>query len=866
MTSSAWSTHRLAEFVASVSPSATEAAAARAAVQRAAETLDADVAAIMAGGKLLAAVGYPEGTEPVAELSRIRPGDRDSRLEVPGVGWCPVAAAGLAYPPGATLVLARTPGLTPQEAALLEAMARITAMTMTMLSVLDHERAAREEAGRLAREQAALRRVATLVARGALPDEVFAAVAEEVGSALPAADFAMVTRYDPDRGVEVVGGWSRAGGVELVGRRSVLGGENVSTLVFERNAPARVDDHLIDGTDALTADAREMGMRSSAGAPISVEGRLWGVMIVASTRENTLPPGTEDRLAEFTGLVATTIANTQARQEVSALADEQAALRRVATLVARGEPPREVFAAVAREVGRLLPSGLTLIGRYEDGAVTGIAGWNATGEPVQTTARVQIGGRNVTTAVYQTGRPARLDSYADASGDTAADARERGFSSAVGAPISVEGRLWGIIVAASTDGQMMPPNTEERLGYFTELMATAIANAEAREELRRIAEEQAVLRRVATLVAQGAPPAAVFDAVTEEVGRLLPVDVTVLGRYDPDGYLARVSMWNGTPDPVPDGGRSRLGGRNVSTLVFETGQSARIDDLGGDSGPGSVPWRSAGFHSVVGAPISIEGRLWGVMVVLSRSDEPLPAGTEARLAGFTELVATAIANAEAHSELTASRARIVATADQTRRRIERDLHDGAQQRLVTLALQLRAAQAGVPPQLDRVTGDLDRVAVGLSVMLDELREFARGIHPAILAKGGLGPALKTLARRSAIPVTLDVRTRERLYEQIEVTAYYVVSEALANAAKHAKASAVHVQVDTTGGALRLDVRDDGVGGADPARGSGLIGLKDRVEANGGTFRLKSRYGEGTQLLIELPIRSLDLNAREGSVS
>jgi len=240
--------------------------------------------------------------------------------------------------------------------------------------------------------------------------------------------------------------------------------------------------------------------------------------------------------------------------------------------------------------------------------------------------------------------------------------------------------------------------------------------------------------------------------------------------------------------------------------------------------------------------------------VMSTSAEPLPPDTEGRLAGFSELVATAIANAQAHAELTASRARIVATADQTRRRIERDLHDGAQQRLVTLALQLREAQAEVPPQLDRLNAELDRVAIGLSSTLDELREFARGIHPVILAKEGLTPALQTLARRSSIRVKLDMRTPERLPDHVEIAAYYVISEALANAAKHARASVVHVQVEATGGVLRLDVRDDGVGGADPARGSGLIGLRDRVEAVGGAFRVKSRHGEGTHLLIELPVR------------
>ena len=321
MDHSAWSTQQLAEFVASVSACTSEAAAALVAVERASEALDADVAAIVCGGELIAAVGYAEGTEPVGELTRIRPGAPDSWLNVPGAGRCPATAAGLAYPPGATLVLARARGLTRQETGLLRGMARTAAMTMRMLSVLDDERAAREEVERLAREQAALRRVATLVATAVSSEEIFAAVAKEVGNALPAADFAMVGRYDADHIVEVVGGWNRAGGLALVGRRSVLGGKNVSTLVFEGNGPARVDDHLVEGSESLTTAARELGMRSSAGAPISVQGRLWGVMVVASTREHALLPDTEYRLAEFTKLVATTIANTQARQEVGALAD-----------------------------------------------------------------------------------------------------------------------------------------------------------------------------------------------------------------------------------------------------------------------------------------------------------------------------------------------------------------------------------------------------------------------------------------------------------------------------------------------------------------------------------------------------------------
>jgi signal transduction histidine kinase len=530
----------------------------------------------------------------------------------------------------------------------------------------------------------------------------------------------------------------------------------------------------------------------------------------------------------------------------------------VATLVARGEPPRTVFTAVAEEVGRLLPADLTLIGRFEGDTVSGVAGWSSTGEPVPIAERVKMGGRNVTEMVFTTGRPARMDSYADSSGPVAADARGRGITSSAGAPINVEGRLWGAMVAASTHGQRLPPYTEDRLADFTELVATAIANAEARAELRRVAVEQAALRRVATLVARGASASTLFGAVTEEITLLLAADATVLSRYDPDGYLTRVGRWSRPGVRLPPGERSPLGGRNVSTMVFQTGQAARLDNYGDDAGDAAA-WIAAGLRSSVGVPISVEGRLWGVVVAVSMSVEPLPADASARLAGFTELVATAIANAQAQAELTASRARIVATADQTRRRIERDLHDGAQQRLVSLALQIRAAQADVPPELGKLHTELNRVAAGLTSTLDELREYARGIHPAILAEGGLAAALRALARRSPVPVTLDVRAAERLPERVEVTAYYVVSEALANAAKHAEASAAHIEVEQTGEAIRLTVRDDGIGGADPAHGSGLVGLGDRVAAIGGTLTIRSPAGEGTTLLAELPVRPLRLS-------
>jgi signal transduction histidine kinase len=325
-------------------------------------------------------------------------------------------------------------------------------------------------------------------------------------------------------------------------------------------------------------------------------------------------------------------------------------------------------------------------------------------------------------------------------------------------------------------------------------------------------------------------------------------------RYESDGTLTFVAQWGGAVARFPVGSRWTLGGHNLGTLVFETGRSARVDSYAdSSSGALGVGIREAGLRSAVATPIIVQGRLWGVIAAGSIREEPLPLDTEARLASFTELVATAISNAENLAELTASRARVVAAADQTRQRIERDLHDGAQQRLVSLALALRAAQAAVPPGLGDLRGELAHVSEGLVSVMDDLREMARGIHPGILSEGGLAPALKMLARRSAVPVQINVHADPRLPERVEIAAYYVVSEALTNAAKHAHASVVQVSAETAGQVLHLHVRDDGTGGADPARGSGLIGLKDRVEALAGTITVDSPAGAGTSLHAELPL-------------
>jgi len=535
--------------------------------------------------------------------------------------------------------------------------------------------------------------------------------------------------------------------------------------------------------------------------------------------------------------------------------EEQAALRRVATLVARGGPPEEVFSAVGEEAGRLLGADYTMIGRFDaDGSRTVVATWSSAGAAFPVGNRERLGGWNVPTLVFQTQRAARIDDFDDASGPIAEANRQFGFRAAVGVPVVVEGGLWGAIVVDSRAGPL-PAGTEARLAGFTELAATAIANAQARVELRGFADEQAALRRVATLVAHAAPPGEVFTAVTEEAGRLLHADHAGMGRYDSDGTTTIVASWSSTGPAFPAGTQWTLGGQNLYTLVFRTGRAARIDDYADASGPLAELARELGLRAGVGVAVNVEGQLWGVMALSSRRGS-VPTGTEARLAGFTELAATAIANAEAQDALTASRARIVATADATRRRIERNLHDGAQQRLVCLTLDLRAAEADLSAGAGGVPEQLDRVAAGMDGLLEDLREIARGLHPGILADGGLRPALKTLARRSAVPVHLDVQVEGRLPDQVEVAAYYTVAEALTNIAKHARASVVDVQVTAVDGVLRVFVRDDGRGGADFSDGSGLVGLKDRAEALGGHLKLASPVGEGTTLEITLPIGGL----------
>jgi signal transduction histidine kinase len=378
----------------------------------------------------------------------------------------------------------------------------------------------------------------------------------------------------------------------------------------------------------------------------------------------------------------------------------------------------------------------------------------------------------------------------------------------------------------------------------------------AAELARVLADQQASLRRVATLVARGASPSEVFCVVARELAGCLGVRNAAVFRYEP-GAAAVLLAARGESGlkTTPVGEQFSHASESVAATVLRTGRAARTDSHEFAPGSAAANIGELGLRSEVGAPIVVDGRVWGAAVVGSSRPQSLPPDTEALVGDFADLVATAIANDETRAELTTSRSRIVAAGDEARRRFERDLHDGAQQRLVSLGLELRAAEASVPAELQPLKEQISDVVGGLAGVSEDLREISRGIHPANLSKGGFGPALETLGRRSTVPVELDLRVDRQLPESAEVAAYYIVAEALTNAAKHAQASQVTVRVEADDASLHLSIRDDGVGGADTAKGSGLTGLIGRVEALGGTLAIASHTGNGTSLLVQIPLEA-----------
>jgi signal transduction histidine kinase len=371
-------------------------------------------------------------------------------------------------------------------------------------------------------------------------------------------------------------------------------------------------------------------------------------------------------------------------------------------------------------------------------------------------------------------------------------------------------------------------------------------------EVGKLAQEQTALRRVATLVAAEAGQDEIFDAVSKQCARVLGAGAAAVFRFDGDGATI-VGRYDREGIPVFElGATVPLGPHSAVGRVHATGEPARIDDYSEVPGEVAELMRQARLRATVAAPVTVAGGCWGAVAVTTPRAEPFPPESEARLRDFCELVSLAIESAEARDELSRSRARIVEAADTERKRLERNLHDGAQQRLVSLALNLRLARAKLPADPDLAEQLLQDSAVELDSALRELRELARGLHPAVLTEHGLRRALDVLVERAPFPVAVDAPA-ERLPERIETAAYYIVSEALANSAKHADAQRGRVFVRREDGAVTVEVRDDGRGGADLAGGSGLVGLRDRAEALGGALELESAPDLGTTIRARLPL-------------
>jgi PAS domain S-box-containing protein len=712
------------------------------------------------------------------------------------------------------------------------------------------EREVRDRDETLTAQQASLRSVATLVAGGAASAEVCTAVAREVASLLDLQVVA-VSRYDADGAATVIGVCSDRPQPFATGTRWPLDGHTIFSQVKQVGGPARVEDYA-ELTGAIADAARTNGIRSGAGAPIIVDGRVWGVMATWGWDGEPLPDRIEDRLAGFTALIAAAFSNTASRDEVTRLADEQAALRRVATLVARQSSPAEVFGAVADEVARLLGTAAVGMLRFEpDGTASLVAQSDTPWDPPPLGTRFHLEGENVVSAVLRTRKASRLDDWTNASGAVADMARSLRIRSTVASPIVVEGRLWGTMIAATSQSEPLPAGTESRLGAFTEMVATAIANAEARGEVHRLAEEQAALRRVATLVAEGAAPTDVFDAVVAEVAQLFGAAQVGLMRFEGSDEITIIAHRGQDPTLVRAGLRLPLDGESVTARVLHTGRSARLNVYDERSGTIADIAHRSEVNMTVGAPIVVDGALWGVMTASWTGQDVPPSDAEERLAEFAELVHTAIANADSRDQLMASRARVLTAGDDARRRVVRDLHDGAQQRLVHTIVSLKVAQRALRDDGQRVesllAAALDHAEQGNA----ELRELAHGILPSALTTGGLRAGVDSLVSRLGLPVEMDV-TATRLPPEVEASVYFVLAEALTNVVKHSQATRAQVTVAVADRTLRVEVRDDGIGGADP-EGLGLQGMADRVAALGGSLHIDTSRAGGTRLAAELPL-------------
>jgi signal transduction histidine kinase len=688
-------------------------------------------------------------------------------------------------------------------------------------------------------EEEALRRVAELVAAGASLEAILGAVALEASEILDGRP-TMLSRIE-EGGLEAVV-VAQHGGRPSPGARFASGEGTIGRRVQQSGRPERIDDL---GAADPSATAEGMGLRGVVGVPINLNGRLWGVLS-ATTADEPLPAGTEQRLLQFAQLVASAISSSDAHNHLKAISEEQAALLRVAELVASGASEKELFDVVAVEAAGLIgDEATTLIRLVGPRSFELLATWRGPA-PIGTVVELAEGDDSGAAAqVIRTHRPARLDDHHAVEGPLYSR-DDFGVGSSVAVPIIVDGRLWGMI-GAVTEGRPLPLDAETRLEKFAGLVAGALANSQASSRLQRLADEQSALLRVAELVARGAPLQEVFDSVTAEASKLLNGMAAALMHYDTPESATVVAAEN---SPAPVGLRVPADANTVAGQARTTRATFRVDDFAlTDLAEVAA---ELGVKSSVALPIFVEGNVWGILTS-SSPDEPPPADADARLEELAELAGAAIANAENRAKLKASRARVIATADETRRRVQRDVHDGAQQRLVQTVITLKlirdsATKGEVPPDL------IGEALYHAERANTELRELAHGILPAALSVGGLRRGLDSLVMDAGVFTSLEFDA-PRLPADIEITAYFVVAEALTNVVKHARARKAEIEVKTEGSTLVVSVRDDGKGGADAGAGSGLTGLRDRVEGADGVIAIDSPPGGGTTVRVFLPLPS-----------
>ena len=664
----------------------------------------------------------------------------------------------------------------------------------------------------LQEQNAAVRRLTRLISQDTELDVLFDAVVSEVARILDAS--ACLLRHDAD---------------------------GSTTAVASLGDPA-----LAKGSRRPDGGSSRLDL--SVTSAVVVDGVMWGTLCARSP--DPPPPDAEAWLADVAELVSIAVSAASSRVALRRLAGEQAAVRHVATLVAEGSSLSDLFAAVARAVAQAVDADAIAVERIDaDRSATVIASLDAPRFPIG--SRWPIVEPGLHASVMASGRPVRVADASVFGGARGAALRDSAIRSLVAAPVVVSGALWGLMWVGGKRAEPLPAVTETRLRDFAEFAAVAVANAESRNRLRRLADSEASLRRVATLSAEGATPEELLAAVADEAARILDGSTVAIVRYDADDAFEVVAAHN---DPVFEIGSTwPVEDSSLAAAVRETKAPVRDDDF-------------------VGAPIVVDGDVWGMIVVrLRQPREALPRFTawytsrmlsssvqgeeiESRLASFTELVGTAISRAEAHAEVIASRARIVEAGDEAMRRIERDLHDGTQQRLVALALHLQRVRADVPAE-ERDTHAGDRAAGARAEIGDRRGAGVVARRAPGAAGGGRASSLRCVRSPGALrfrSTSASTSPNGRLHRsRLLSTTSSPKRSPTRSSTRRQPRSLVTVALDS--GAIRVTVADDGVGGAQIGAGSGLTGLSDRVDALAGRFEVVSPAGGGTTISVELPV-------------